>query len=169
MESRLEKVTGIVELVFKLISIVALLISGIWVWYNVDITGERDSNIELTLSTEQIKLNDKSKLLVIHARPINHGKVPVEIGGEVGGGFRLTVKEIKEPKSGEWVEQESLHIIKEVDILRHHKDGYIIEPNDISDEVESIALPPGIYHIEANLDMGNDEDYFNVYSIAKVE
>jgi hypothetical protein len=169
MESRLERIKNIVELIFKLASIAALLISGVWVWYNVNLTGERDDNIELSLSNEQVKLNDKSRLLVIHVHTINHGKIPVEIGGDKGGNFHITIKEIKEIKNGEWVNQENLPVFRDANILRHHKDGYVIEPNDIYDEVESIALLPGLYHIEADFDMGVDKDYFNTYSIVKVE
>ncbi len=169
MESRLEKIKTVVEIIFKLVSIAALLVSGIWVLYHFVLTDEMGSNIELSLSTNQIKLNDKSTLLVTHAHPANRGKAPVEIGGKVGGSFRITVKQIKEKdmKDGEWLNQESLPVVKDTDILRHHKGGYIIEPNGSYDDVESIALSPGIYHIEANLEWS--EDYFNVYSIVKIE
>ena len=166
VETRFEKAKNILEIIYKVVSIIAILIAGGWALYHFVLTGERDSNIELVLTTEQIKLNEKSNLLVVHAHPINRGKVPVEIGGEEGGSFRITVKKIQQTKSGEWIDQEKLPIFKEVDILRHHKDGYVLEPNGTYDDVESIELPNGIYHLEANFDM--KDDYFNVYSILKI-
>lgn len=166
---KFETVASLTDWLFKVASIIAIAIGGWWTYHIFDVTAVEESNLTLSISTDIIDYQDSLKLLVIHTRPKNLGKIPVEIGGKKAGGFHVSIKKLeKNIQGGQWLEAEKLAEFKKVNILRHHPDGYVIEPDGNYDEVEAIPLPKGLYLLEAVFDLNRDE-YFNTYSIVDVK
>lgn len=167
---KFETITSVTDWILKIASIIAIVIGGWWTYHVFGVTAVEDSNLTLSISTDTIGYQGNLKLLVIHARPKNLGKTPIEIGGKKAGGFHVTIKELpKNIQDGQLLEAEKLSVlVKDVDILRHYHDGYIIEPEGIYDEVEAIPLHKGLYLLEAVFDLDR-EDYVNAYSIVEVK
>ncbi len=134
----------------------------IYLWQPITelfLTGSYDDNVIVQLETETIKVNEHSQLLVLHVKPVNRGSVPVTITGDgKKGKFTVEVKRIDKTPDSQWIERDKLTLVNKTDILRHHKDGYTIEPNAYYDEVEAITLPTGIYWVNAKVTF-DDGDY----------
>jgi len=152
----------------KVLTSVAIIAGGSWTLYLTGITSVFESNIELSITTEVLPYTDSLRLLVVHVRPKNVGKVTVEIGGRRAGKFRVSVKSLPENTvAGQWIAAESTPMLTEVDILRHHPDGYAIEPAGGYDEVEALPVRDGTYLVEARFETVS-ADYFNVYHVVRV-
>lgn len=127
------------------------------------ITGSFHENLILELEPQAIKLDDHSQLLILHIKPTNKGSVPVNISGDGRKGqFTVEVKRVDKSKMQDfqWIESDKLILVNKIDILRHFKDGYSIEPNASYDEIEAITLPVGVYWVNAKITF-NDGDYID--------
>ena len=131
-------------------------------------TGYFHTNIVLDMNVETMPLNKNSQLLVIHIDPSNKGNVPVVIKDKKF--FRLEIRRIDNPINQQWIEPEKLKLVNQTEILRNiltdKKSSYTIEPNGIYEEVESIALPNGIYWINAVLE--DSDSFVNQSNIVKI-
>lgn len=108
--------------------------------------GEYNENLIIQISSEIINTCQTEKLLVLHVLPENKGNVPVEIGGKKGGSMTVSVKRLPATlQKDQWINPSGLPLVAQMDILKSHPDGYMLERNVSYDEVETIALQPGIY------------------------
>lgn len=62
----LQKARDWVDLVLKIMSIIAIIAAGVWAIYQYKITETDASNIQLTVSTEVLKYEGNNRLLLIH-------------------------------------------------------------------------------------------------------
>jgi hypothetical protein len=156
------------DLTVKWATVAAIVVGGWWAWHQFKLTGVEEGAVDLSLSTEVFPYTKDARLVVLHASPKNVGKVPVEIGGDVPHtAFKIIVKKIPtDIAEAHTIEPEPLQPVANIDILRHHPGGYVIEPENIYDDVEAIPLAPGTYHVEARIEI--DDDYFNIYKIIQV-
>ncbi len=138
-KTRLERALLITDLALKCVTIIAIVVGGIWAAGTFLLFRSEVENVNLTLSTQQIPYGEL-KLLVIHVRPKNLGKVlssPVT--------YRVQVEEISGGlPQGSVIERSSLKPIESVDMLRNHPDGYEMEPGVEYDDVEIVPLRKGI-------------------------
>jgi len=136
-------------------------------YWNFWLTRTDVQNLVLTASTETIPYTNNLRLLVIHIKPKNIGKVVFAPGKK---GFHLFIKKL--PKSatyGELIELAKAKEFKTVDLLRNDPDGYLLEPGVEYDEVESLVASPGdLFYIEAELWWSNDEDFVNIKEVVRV-
>ena len=99
---------------------------------------------------------------------MNKGQVPVEIGGKKKGSMVVTVKRFPDNLvKDKWVDPKTLPTISEMDILKEHPDGYIVDKNVDYDEVETIPLLPGIYWAGVVLTF-NDGNYVDQSIVVKL-
>jgi hypothetical protein len=142
-----------------------------WGWQPlVDLfTGTYNENLNIQISSEVINTCQAEKLLVLHVQPENKGNIPVEIGGKKGGSMVVTVKRLPAPlQKDQWIEPSKLPVVGQMDILKSHPEGYMLERNVSYDEVESITLQPGIYWAGAVVTFP-DGDYVDQSIIVKVD
>ena len=160
--------TAISDLIVKWATIGEIVVGGWWAWHQFKITAVEEDAVALSLSADIVPYSKDTRLVVLHAHPTNVGKVPVEIGGDVPKtAFKILVSKIPaDIAEAHVLEPERLQPIADINVLRHHPDGYVIEPENENDEVEAIPLAAGTYLVEARIDI--DEDYFNVYKIVQV-
>ncbi|MFZ6688482.1 hypothetical protein ACO0K0_12115 [Undibacterium sp. SXout11W] len=148
-----KKIIDSTELISKWVTISAIIAGGIWAYYNFLIVDYKLPNAQITLSTEVIDTGGDLRLLVVHIKPTNIGKVPIEIKSD---GLSLSLRKI--PSGNGKSEQINLDEIKPVfekkDLLKRYE-SYLMEPAVMYDEVALFYLPKGdTYAIEANLDLG---------------
>lgn len=145
-----------VDIVSKWVTILAILIGGIWAYYNFNITDTGTSNAEIAISTEVFPYDVNSSLVIVYIKPKNIGKVPIEITGD---GITLTLKEIpKDVKVGH-IDMEKITAIVYVPNLVKKYDGYFLEPGVTLNEVETFILPHGkTFLVEVAMDLGDDFD-----------
>lgn len=131
-------------------------------------TGDFNENLNVQIVSETIETCQPEKLLVLHIQPQNHGSVPIEIGGKKGGAMVVTVKRLPPSLPNEkWVNPKALPNLSEIDILQEHPGGYMIDRGIAYDEIETIALQPGIYWAGVVVNM-SDGDYVDQSIIVKV-
>jgi hypothetical protein len=152
-----KKITAITDLTLKWATILGIVAAGAWAFLNFWLMRLDVPNLVLTPSTETIPYTDNLRLLVIHIKPKNIGKVVFEPGKK---GFHLLIKKLpKSAKYGELLEFAKAKTFKTVDLLRNDPDGYTLEPGAEYDEVESLVASAGdIFYIEAELWWSNDQD-----------
>lgn len=155
--------------VFAIGSVIGAAIFWGWQPLVAVFTGEFNQNLIVQISAETIETCTPEKLLVLHIEPQNRGNVPLEIGGKKGGAMVVTVKRIPLPLAkDQWVDPKLLPKVAEVDVLKEHPDGYMIERSVSYDEVETIALQPGIYWAGIVVTFG-DGDYVDQSIVVKVD
>ncbi|MBV8379429.1 MAG: hypothetical protein JO369_01515 [Paucibacter sp.] len=138
------------DLVLKVCSIVAILVAGAWAFFQFQVAGTTAENIQLTVSAEVLPYGEGTRLLIVHAKPKNIGKVPVEI---TKGGFPAIVRTLPSTvKSGPVVLANQPESFK-VDVLKRFPDGYRLEPGVEYDELFPVVVPIGPYSAEASLDL----------------
>lgn len=133
------------------------------------LTGSFEPNLSVHVETETFPLDAKESLLVIHVKIGNRGNVPVELLGTKGKGeISLEVRKLEGAPIGAWVEPGKLPLVASQNALAKHSGSYVLEPNSIFDEVETIPLPNGLYWIKATLGYP-DGDYIDHVAVVKLE
>lgn len=112
------------DLALKSVSVIAILVGGYWGYYQFFITDFDADNVQIALSTEVIGYRGDQRLLKIHAKPRNIGKVAVTPGK---GGFVVTIKEVPGNLSAGAVDIDSLPDLYKTDIIKKFPDGYLLE------------------------------------------
>lgn len=161
-----QKIKDWVDFAAKCLTIIAILAGAGWTLYQFRIFATTDSNINLTVSTETLIYSSTHSILVIHAKPRNLGKVPVEPGKD---GLVITVKNIPNDSKAGIIDLESLPAQYKKDLVKRYTNGYEIEPGVEYDEVIALIVPTGsTYAINAELDLG-DKTEIDSSTIARVE
>lgn len=144
------------DLLLKALSIFAILVGAGWGLYQFQITETTASNIQLTVSSESQPYSADSRLLLIHIRPKNIGKVLVTAGKE---GLLVTVRSIPRGEKNGMLDLEKLPEFYKIDLMKRFQDGYDLEPGVEYDEVVALIAPKGsMYAIKATLDLGGNTE-----------
>jgi hypothetical protein len=152
----LQTVQDWLDLALKVMSILAIALGGWWAYYQFDITETTASNVQLSVTSEYQKYNADSRLLVVHAKAKNIGKVLVEPGKD---GFVVAVQRISTNLNQGPMELERLPLMYHVNILKRYPDGYALEPGVEYDEVVTFVVPKSsMYAIKATLDLGEETE-----------
>lgn len=67
----LKQATEIADLVLKICSILALIVGGVWAYYQFNLSGAGDWAITLNISTKVLPYHDNLSLLVVHVKTKN--------------------------------------------------------------------------------------------------
>lgn len=162
----IQKARDWADLLLKSLSIVAIIAGGIWAYYGFWVTETNVENVQITVSTEQQPYSKDSRLLLIHVKPHNIGKVLVSTGK---AGFIVTVRSIPNNLKHGVVDLEAMPEIYKTDLLKRFPDGYEIEPGGEYDEDIAMIVPRhSMYSIRATLDMGNNNEVDHT-TIARIE
>jgi hypothetical protein len=121
----LQRLRDCLDAVLKLVSIVAIVVGGTWAYYQFSVTRTTASNVQLAVSAESQRFSDDLRLLLIHARPRNIGKVIVTPSK---AGFLLTVSTLPTNAKPGVLELDKLPLLYQVDLLKRFPDGYDLEP-----------------------------------------
>ena len=142
----------------------------LWGWQPIEslFTGEFNENLNVQITSETIETCQPEKLLVLHIQPQNMGTMTIELGGKKGGSLVVTVKRIPtDLQKDQWVDPKNLLPVATTDILAKHPEGYSLDRNISYDEVETIAVQPGIYWAGV-LATYPDGDYIDQSIVIKV-
>jgi hypothetical protein len=154
----LQKARDWAGLSFKAIAILAIVLGSVWVYYVYSITDTAAPNVQLTIATEYRRHSDESRLLFIHVRSKNSGKVPVEVkpGND---DFVITVRRVSNNVGQDALYLEESPEFYKADLMKLFPDGYVLEPGVEHDQVLALVVPKdSIYAIKATLDLrGNDK------------
>jgi hypothetical protein len=138
-----------------LAQIFAVVIAGYWTFHLHEITGEAELNPNLTIDATELPYNDSQRLLVVHVRPKNVGKVPFDPDD---ANMWVRVKRIPSGLNAGAFSVDRLPVTYEQkQMLTRYHGGYEIDPGIEFDEVATFVVPPGTYHVEGELTW-SDED-----------
>lgn len=131
-------------------------------------TGTFNENLNVQIVSELIETCQPTKFLVLHIQPENRGSASIEIDGKKGGSMIATVKRLPTALTkDQWINPKTLPTVSEIDILHEHPGGYISDRNIAYDEIETIALQPGVYWAGVVITFP-DGDYVDQSIIVKV-
>lgn len=151
----LSKVRDWTDLVLKVLSSAAIVAAGAWALYQWRTTDSDADNIQVDVSIDVQPYTDALRLLVVHARAKNIGKVGV---GLEGRGFVISVRALPGSLKVGAVDLEAVPALAETDIVKErYPDGYILEPGIQHDEVFAVVVGRGAtYAAQAVIDLGDD-------------
>jgi len=142
------------DIVLKIASIFAIIVTGYWAYYRFDLSGNDDWVINMKMHTEILPYGEKSRLLVVRLEANNPTQTNVNI--EKGkGGFKITVRKIPaarkvgevldEATSGEVIAERNL-LVADIELL----------PNAIFGYTEGFIVPLGQeVYVEAVMERSN--------------
>ncbi len=159
----IQKAKDWADLVLKVMSIAAIIVAGAWAYYQFWVTDTTDSNIELGISTEVLQYSGNDRLLIIHVRPKNIGKVLVSPEH-----LTISVKNLPTDLKLGAVDLGKQKERYSTDILNNYKDGYDLEPGVLYDEVVALIVPKGIIlsvYSEIDFDKVNEVDQTAIVTI----
>jgi hypothetical protein len=141
----------------KLATITAVVIAGIWTYHIHEITGESDDNPQMTLLTQVFAYK---RLLVVRIRDKNVGKVPIPLAKDA---LTITLKRVPGALKAGRID------INKQQVLYADKsfEETDLEPGVEMEDVREFVIPPGLYHIEATLDLP-DGDFINDVTVENV-
>ena len=168
-----QNVVIISDIFESLVTALAIILGGIWSYWNFVIKRQSIWNLQLFLEPEILTYNSGQRLLVVYVVLKNTGQVKVIPGPK---GCRISIWEIpkNKEKGNQIFPKEGKVLLKNIDILRKYKEKggywkYEIEPNCLYQEVEAITVMKGdLLGIEVKFYPPEDDDFINETKIIKV-
>jgi hypothetical protein len=143
----------VVDIASKIVTVLAVIVGGIWTYQTFIQERLADWSVELTLDTETVELSDGQVLLVVNTTLKNTGKVPAVAGSK---GLTLSVFEHGDAKGEKTEGYENLldwdgHGIKPLvyrfNMLSRYSNantvGYKLNPGDLRQESEAVLVSRG--------------------------
>jgi len=162
----LQKARDWADLLLKILSILAIMVAGVWAYYQHWVTDTAETNAQVTVSTEYLDYEDDSRLLLIHVKPKNIGKVAFEPGKQ---GFIVSVRRIPDKHPQGPMELDTFPEIYKTDIVKRFSDEYDLEPGVEYDEIVALVVPKhSMYAIKATLDLGDGTEVDHT-AVARIE
>jgi len=144
----LEKVKTWAEIVFACVSTVAIPIGGWWVYSNFTAEDTHEANPNITVSAEVQPYDDTRRLLVVHVKPRNLGKVPIDLHGGKKGDIDVLVKTFPAGLASGRVDPDKLPVaFTAPNIVSKYEHGYVMEPGIDYDEIETFVVPKGATYL----------------------
>jgi hypothetical protein len=154
-EERIELWSKVVSTV---VQVIALAIAGFWTYHLHLVTSESEQNPNLTMSISVLPYTEGDRLLTIHVKPKNVGKVPIVIrqGDESRGGMWVRIKRLPASAKNGPVDTDALPVLFEkpgmLKRYLHNGETYELDPGVEFDELATFVVPVGKYHIESEID-----------------
>lgn len=159
MKFQLEKVKLWAEFALTCASLIALPVAGWWAYHNFSVEDTHETNPNISVSADVLPYDDDRRLLVVHVRPKNAGKVPIELDGGKKGDIDVEVKVLPPKLPNGHLDPDKLPVkFPASNIVSGYKGGYVMEPGIDYDEIETFVVPKGAtYIVRAEMDH-YDED-----------
>jgi hypothetical protein len=144
----------------KAAQIVAVVIAGYWTYHIYLITGAEDFAPEVWVSTQAVPYSKDARLLNVHIREKNVGKVPVTIGRD---DLTLRVKKVPDSLPSGFVNMDGQPaLFEERHLLRRYDDGLYISPGTEAEDVAQFVVVPGMYTVEANFLLSDGDNVSDI-------
>jgi len=140
----------------KLLTMVAIVVGGYWAYFQFRVTRTDVTNVQLTVVADVLPYSTESRLLLIHVKPKNVGKVLVD----PPQAFSVTVRNFPTDVKGGIVDiDKHPNAYPPIDLLRRFPDGYELEPGIEYDELVAIVVPKGtMYSVKAQFDFDKETE-----------
>ncbi|MFM0162905.1 hypothetical protein PQR39_21135 [Paraburkholderia sediminicola] len=173
MEFPLEKVKTWAELALTCASLVAIPVGGWWVYHNFSAEDTHEANPNITVTAEVLPYDDTRRLLMVHVKPKNLGKVPIELDGGKKGDIDVLVKTFPAGLASGRVDRDKLPVAFAAhNIVSKYNGGYVMEPGIDYDEIETFIVPKGsTYLVYTEMDHYDDtpDDEVDDSAVVKVD
>ncbi|MFM0072057.1 hypothetical protein PQQ86_12870 [Paraburkholderia sediminicola] len=158
MAFQLEKAKTWAELALTCASLVAIPVGGWWVYSNFTAEDTHEVNPNIRVTAEVQPYDDTRRLLMVHVKPKNLGKVPIELDGGKKGDIDVLVKAFPAGLANGRVDYDKLpRLFPAYHIVSKYEDGYVMEPGIDYDEVETFVVPKGTTYL-VNAEMNHYDD-----------
>lgn len=148
-----------VDFVLTCMSLIAIPVAGWWAYHNFTVEDTHERNPNISVSADVLPYDDDHRLLVVHIRPKNVGKVPIELNGGKKGDIDVAIKALPSKLSNGYIDFEKLPPqFPILHIVSNFKGGYVLEPGIDYDEVETYVVKNNTtYVVYAEINHFNDE------------
>jgi hypothetical protein len=176
MAFQLEKVKPWAEFALTCASLLAIPVAGWWAYHNFSVEDTDEVNPNISVSADVLPYDSDRRLLIVHVKPKNVGKVPFELDGGKQGDIDVLVKVIPPKMDSGHIDADKLSLpppnFTARDIVSRYKGGYVLEPGIEYDEIETFVVPKGTtYLISAEMDHfdENPDDEVDASAVVKVD
>jgi hypothetical protein len=138
----------------KVAQIAAVVIAGIWAYRTHVLSGEEDLVPEVWVSAQVAAYSQVARLLVVHIRERNVGKVPLELKPDA---MILTVKRVPDSHAPGYINMDKQPVLFEEKRLLGGEDGPYISPGAEQEDVVAFVVAPGTYGIEAKFSLSDGD------------
>ncbi|VWM17669.1 hypothetical protein [Burkholderia lata] len=154
-------------------SIIALPVGAYWVVHNLSAEDTHEANPNISVAAEVMPYDDGRRLLLVHVRPKNAGKVPIELDGGTNGDIKITVSIVPLKLPNGPMDSDKLPAQFTVpNFVSRYPGGYVMEPGIDYDELVPFIVPKAktyIVHAEMmHYDDSPDDEVDGSY-IVKVD
>jgi hypothetical protein len=155
------------QAISTIVQVIAVCIAGYWTYHLHVVTGETDENVNVSVEATSLPYYSKAqRLLIVHMRPKNVGKVPVTYNKNDDA--RVVVKLIPDDHPAGAVDMDKLPVAYEKkDLFGRYGDEYEIDPGIEYDEVITFVVPPGTYHVEGVI--GQADETIGDQAVIRIE
>ncbi|MEM5316512.1 hypothetical protein [Paraburkholderia sp. JHI869] len=142
------------ELTLTCTSLVALPVGGWWAFHNFSVEDTHEANPNITVTVEVQPFSESSRLQVVHVKPKNVGKIPIELDGGKKGDINIDVRVSPAKLPDGLVSTDALPVkFRAANIVSRFNGGYVMEPGIDYDEVETFIVPKdATYIVRAEMD-----------------
>lgn len=154
--------------VSKWVTILAIVVAGIWAYFQFWAAGARDWAINLSITTETVPYHDNLALLVVHVHPANPRNIAIDLDPKHDA-YSVTIRQLPEGEPEGTVLDPDDKVKAGIDktISMMPKDGYTFLPGASFDDTTSLVVPYGVkLWVSAELDY--DGDYVGTSDIVVV-
>ncbi|PTB17869.1 hypothetical protein C9I57_25420 [Trinickia symbiotica] len=145
------------ELALTCASFIALPVGGWWVYHNFSVEDTHEINPNISVTAEFKPYDDERRLLIVHVRPKNVGKVPIELDGGKNGDIEVQVKVIPSKMADGPINLDKLPVQYRVsNFVSRYQGGYIMEPGIDYEEVLTFVVPKDTTYL-VNAEMAHFE------------
>ncbi|WP_230948988.1 hypothetical protein, partial [Burkholderia vietnamiensis] len=118
--------------------------------------GASELNPNVTIDATVLPYSESRRLLIVHLRPKNVGKVPVDLSD---GEMWVKVRQIPDKIGDGPINFDKLPVtFQKTDMLQRYKGGYEIDPGVEFDEIATFVVQPGKYHVEGEAGWPDGDD-----------
>jgi hypothetical protein len=136
-----EKLKLWLEFALTCCSLIAIPVAGWWAYNNFTNEDTDEASPNITVSAEVLPYDADRRLLVVHVKPKNAGRVPVELDGGAKGDIDVFVKTFPAGLDSGRVNQDKLPVAFSARNIVSKYKGYDMEPGIDYDEVETFIVP----------------------------
>ena len=145
------------QAISTVVQVIAVCIAGYWTYHIHVVTGETDENVNVTIEATSLPYSKAQRLLIVHMRPKNVGKVPVTY--KKNDDARVVVKLIPDDHTADAVDVDKLPVaFEKKDLFGRYGDRYEIDPGIEFDEVATFVVQPGTYYVESIIGTPNNKE-----------
>ena len=158
MRIQLEKVKPWADLLLTVVSLIAIPVTGWWAYHNFSVEDTHEANPNISVTAEVMPYDDERRLLVVHIRPKNLGKVPIELLGGKRGDINLDIKVLPSKSPNGYLDLDGVPVMFAAHaIVSGFNGGYVMEPGIDYDEIKTFVVPRGAtYVVRAEMEHYND-------------